>query len=107
MFSTRSFVIPIEDTRVSGTIARLYDKDPIRISFLNFNFSMGKTRYFVEVKYVCPLRNLTTFVKLELLRTKFISLNNGDDITVKFRVCKDYVYGVASPFRYLIPIGIE
>ena len=106
MFSTRNFVVPVKDIMVSGTILRLYDKHPIRITFLNFTFLIGKTRYFVDIKYVCPLCDLIKFVKVELSRDRFLSLNEGDEIVVKFKIYVEFVYGIKSP-QFSIPIGIE
>ena len=106
MFFTRSFLVAQKEEEVDGIVHNLGECSPIKINFLGFIIELRGVKYFADVEYRCPVNNDTRHVRVELSRDRFILLDENKNITIKLRVCREYVYGIASP-SFSIPIGIE
>jgi hypothetical protein len=106
MVFTRSFLAVQREEKVSGIVYNLGEYPPIKINFLSFMFELREVKYFADVRYRCPVNNATRHVRVELSRNRFILLNRDENITIKLRVCREYVYGISS-FQFSIPVGIE
>jgi hypothetical protein len=106
MFFTRSFLETQREVQVSGTVYNLGEYSPIKIKFLSFIFELRGVKYFADVNYTCPVYNCIKHVRVKLSRDEFILLDENKNITIKLRVCREYVYGIAST-SFSIPVGIE
>ena len=106
MFFTRSFLETQREVQVSGIVHNLGECSPIKIKFLSFIFELRRVKYFADVSYICPVDNFIKHARVELSRDRFILLDENKNITIKLMVCRQYLYGIASP-SFSIPIGIE
>lgn len=106
MFSTRSFLEAQREEKASGTVCNLGEYPPIKINFLSFIFELRGVKYFADVNYTCPVDNCIKYVRVELSRDEFILLDENKNITIKLMICREYVYGIASP-SFSILVGIE